>query len=1159
MNKIYQRLCLAAGCALIAAGARAQNIYLVSPGGGATATPHTSVTASDWVGASDLQTALAAANADSGSPEIWVKSGTYKPAVYARDSSFVITKDSLKLFGGFAGGETSASQRDPVANPVILSGNIGALGTNTDNSYHVMVMLPVSADITAGTVIDGLTVTGGYADNNTYSNAVPQLGGYSVFQGWGAGMLIMANNDGTFYYNSVFTYYSVSPTITRCAFTNCRSGANTGGAITVRGLEGRAAPSFYDCQFAGDTCAGPGGAISYYEASTNPQATAQINIINSSFTANRGSTGGAFYLNGSSLNPLILHVSGCTFISNFSTTNGGGAIKIDISYAKTLIDSCFFIADTGRLGGAVTVTATTDTNYRTTINRCYFYGNRGYISNSASAGTGGAIYTQSCNLSINNSVFASNAALGTSSTTTAGGGAIAVGSSANVTLNNSTLFNDFSFATGGRKGSHEVVLQSSNSIFTANNSILWNSFSDSTVMIGASGGTATYNYSDVRSNPAVTGTGTITSYPFFRDTAAIFGFDNILGTSDDGLTLNSTSPAINAGSNTYAPAGKDFAGNTRIRNTTVDMGAYEYFLQPGPFNGLAFDGTDDYVASTNNIGITGAHPRTLEYRAKLSDVYAHQIGWGSTGNTGEVFGTYTDGSGHFMFYGWGSADFATGFVPDGAMHHVAVSYDSTSVRVYVDGTLTSAGAVARTLNTGNGKLYLGVREDLSSSTFSNTVMDEVRVWNRALCPDELQNNMGGELPNPGGQNGLLLYYKFDQGTASGTNTGITSVTDAGSAGNNGTLNNFSLTGSTSNFVAGAAAIGGDVSPYAPATPSSATESGSQTVNGTTTINGCGAIATVAPSGASPVSGPVTGTVTEDTSVQSYGGHAYVQRHYDITPAVNASTSTGTITLYFTQADFTAYNAANGSDPDLPTSGSNSDPNIGNLRITQYHGTGTTPGTYTGSAVLITPSTVNYNTTAARWEVTFDVTGFSGFYVTGNLGAPLPLRLIAFNARPSGSAVQLAWTVAGGQDMLRYTVERSADGARYLPVASHAADGATRDYKATDAYPLKGRAYYRLSMAGRTGDISYSNTELVMMSGEGASFRLSPVPARERITLTTGDEALSGTLASLTDMQGRLLKQIHINLGSQEVPLDGLQAGTYMLRLANGKSYLVIKE
>ena len=92
------------------------------------------------------------------------------------------------------------------------------------------------------------------------------------------------------------------------------------------------------------------------------------------------------------------------------------------------------------------------------------------------------------------------------------------------------------------------------------------------------------------------------------------------------------------------------------------------------------------------------------------------------------------------------------------------------------------------------------------------------------------------------------------------------------------------------------------------------------------------IATVTGSGANPINGNSTAKVwVEGTQPASY-----VKRHYEITPASNAATATGTVTLYFTQQEFTDYNALNIIK--LPADAADLDNNKLNLRIEKRSGT-----------------------------------------------------------------------------------------------------------------------------------------------------------------------------------------------------------------------------
>lgn len=71
------------------------------------------------------------------------------------------------------------------------------------------------------------------------------------------------------------------------------------------------------------------------------------------------------------------------------------------------------------------------------------------------------------------------------------------------------------------------------------------------------------------------GTGNIDTDPLFLDIASGAGADGNWMTADDGLQLQNTSPCIDAGDNTGV-ALTDILANTRIQNSVVDMGAYEF-------------------------------------------------------------------------------------------------------------------------------------------------------------------------------------------------------------------------------------------------------------------------------------------------------------------------------------------------------------------------------------------------------------------------------------------------------------------------------------------------------------------------------------------------------------------------------------------------------
>jgi hypothetical protein len=126
--------------------------------------------------------------------------------------------------------------------------------------------------------------------------------------------------------------------------------------------------------------------------------------------------------------------------------------------------------------------------------------------------------------------------------------------------------------------------------------------------------------------------------------------------------------------------------------------------------------------------------------------------------------------------------------------HIALVIGTTGFIVYANGANVYSNTA--TPVTPTGSFILGYNTVASGQPFDGK-MDEVRIWNTARTQTEIQNNMNAEI-DPS-TSGLTLYYTFDEGVAGGTNTGLTTVIDQ-SGNNNGTLTNFSLSGSTSNFL-----------------------------------------------------------------------------------------------------------------------------------------------------------------------------------------------------------------------------------------------------------------------------------------------------------------------------------------------------------------------
>lgn len=94
----------------------------------------------------------------------------------------------------------------------------------------------------------------------------------------------------------------------------------------------------------------------------------------------------------------------------------------------------------------------------------------------------------------------------------------------------------------------------------------------------------------------------------------------------------------------------------------------------------------------------------------------------------------------FTTFSPGANDVHGGTVNNNAWHHVAVTYDNSYKKVYVDGVEVASSAFSATVSQNNLNVRLGFNEEFASADYTGW-LDDVRIYGKALTPSEVQADM----------------------------------------------------------------------------------------------------------------------------------------------------------------------------------------------------------------------------------------------------------------------------------------------------------------------------------------------------------------------------------------------------------------------------------
>ena len=305
------------------------------------------------------------------------------------------------------------------------------------------------------------------------------------------------------------------------------------------------------------------------------------------------------------------------------------------------------------------------------------------------------------------------------------------------------------------------------------------------------------------------------------------------GTNAPGFVVNS-----NTSISVSVPTGAT-SGNVTVTTGGGTSNGVAFTVSSSSNNALAFDGTDDNVGIPNSAAFDLTTALTIETWLKpagggaaTQDVLCKSSG---SQNTGYIFPRTDDTWGSLRIWlhrGGGWSQYTVPYAANvGSWHHVAASYDGTTVRMYIDGVLVPSVATG-TVTTGpvatnTNPLTLGNQPGFGE--YYKGVLDETRVYNAVLTPAQIQADMFSTASAlPGNQ---VAYYDFNQGVAGGNNTGVTTLPDASGNAHAGTLSNFALTGTASNWVRSFPTITG-IAPTSGPVGTSVTVSGTNLLDAT---------------------------------------------------------------------------------------------------------------------------------------------------------------------------------------------------------------------------------------------------------------------------------------------------------------------------------------
>jgi len=182
--------------------------------------------------------------------------------------------------------------------------------------------------------------------------------------------------------------------------------------------------------------------------------------------------------------------------------------------------------------------------------------------------------------------------------------------------------------------------------------------------------------------------------------------------------------------------------------------------------------------------------------------------------------------------------------------------------------------------------------------------------------------------------------------------------------------------------------------------------------------------------------------------------------------------------------------------------------------------------------------------------TFDITGsitsntitsFKNKFALGFPPAPLPVELVSFLAKKSGSNVLCEWITASETNCDYFTIERSRNGIDYDSLYTVNGNGNTTQYSFyhfEDEKPLRGHGYYRLRQTDYDGTTTYAEPRHVYFDDAGENYKFFPNPSPGQVHVTNQGKTMEGTNVVVQDVNGKMVQsEFHLSTDMNELTIN----------------------